>query len=402
MRQVYLDHQSATQLLPEVFEAMRPFFGENFGAPSSLHRHGLRARDALNQARQQVASLIQAGSTEEIIFTSGGTEAVNLAVKGTAYASQKRGNHIVASAIEHPAVLKSIEFLETCGFTVTLVPVDGQGRINPEDVGRAITDKTVLVCVHHANHDVGTIQPVQKIASVLEERGIPLFVDATASTGWLPIQVQDWGAALVALSPHRFYGPKGVGVLYKSRRARLQSLIHGGVQEGERRAGTENVPGIVGAGVAARLAEQGLQERAAHIGALQKHLWTRLEQSIPHVLLNGPQPGPERLCTNLNISFEFVEGEGVVLMADMQGVSMASGAACVSKALKASPVLTAMGVPNALAQGNVIITLGKDNSNEDIDYAVQVISKVVEKLRGMSPTWDEFQKGLAKSLIRLL
>jgi cysteine desulfurase len=399
MRQVYFDYQSATPVLPEVFEAMRPFFTESFGAPYSLHRHGLRARDALNQARQQVASLIQAGSAEEIIFTSGGTEAANLAVKGAAYASQKRGNHIVASAIEHPAVLKSIEFLEAQGFSAARVPVDSQGRIKPAEIAKALTDKTILVCVHHANHDVGTIQPVREIAAVLEERGVPLFVDATASGGWLPVQVQDWGASLVALSPHRFYGPKGVGLLYKSRRARLQSIIHGGMQEGERRAGTENVPGIVGAGVAAQLAERDLNERRTHTAGLQMQLLNRLRQTIPHLLLNGPEPGPERLSTNLNISFEFVEGEGVVLMADMQGVSMASGAACVSKALKASPVLTAMGVPHALAQGNVIITLGKDHPSEDIDYAAQVLSKVVEKLRAMSPAWDDFQRGTVKSAV---
>jgi cysteine desulfurase len=353
----------------------------------------------LNQARQLVASLIGAGSPEEIIFTSGGTEAANLAVKGVAYANQKRGNHIVTSAIEHPAVLNSIEFLEKQGFSSTRVRVDGQGRISPEEIGKALTEQTVLVCVHHANHDVGTIQPVREIAAIAEERGIPLFVDATASGGWLPVQVQDWGASLVALSPHRFYGPKGAGVLYKSRRARLQSIIHGGMQEGERRAGTENVPAIVGAGAAARLAERDLSKRMNHTSALQTQFWNGLRRELRHTLLNGPEPGPERLSTNLNISFEFVEGEGIVLMADMQGVAMASGAACVSKALKASPVLTAMGVSHALAQGNVIMTLGQETSSEDIVYAAQVLSKVVEKLRGMSPAWDEFRKGLIKSAI---
>jgi cysteine desulfurase len=399
MRQVYLDYQSATPVHPEVFEAMRPFFSETFAAPASLHRHALRARDALNQARQQVASLIRAESPEEIIFTSGGTEAANLAVKGVAYANQNRGNHIVASAIEHPAVLNSIDFLEKHGFSSTRVPVDGLGRISPDEIGKALTDQTVLVCVHHANHDVGTIQPVREIAGIAEERGIPLFVDATASGGWLPVQVQDWGASLVALSPHRFYGPKGAGVLYKSRRARLQSIIHGGMQEGERRAGTENVPAIAGAGAAARLAERDLSKRMIHTSALQAQFWNSLRREVPHVLLNGPEPGPARLSTNLNISFEFVEGEGIVLMADMQGVAMASGAACVNKALKASPVLTAMGVSHSLAQGNVILTLGQETSSEDITYALQVLSKVVEKLRGMSPAWDEFEKGLIKSAI---
>jgi cysteine desulfurase len=220
-----------------------------------------------------------------------------------------------------------------------------------------------------------------------------LFIDATTSAGWLPLDVQDWGAAMVSLAPHRFYGPKGAGVLYKSRRARLQSLIHGGMQEQEKRAGTENLPAIVGAAAAARVAKERLPQRMTHVAMLQKRLWAQLQKEIPHWCLNGPAPGPDRLGTNLNISFEFVEGEGVALMADLQGLAIASGAACVSKALKASPVLTAMGVAHALAQGNVILSLGEENTEEEIDYAGAVLAKVVGKLRGMSPAWDDFQKG---------
>ncbi|HUR46560.1 MAG TPA: cysteine desulfurase family protein [Candidatus Saccharimonadales bacterium] len=400
MRQVYLDYQSATPIRPEVFEAMRPYFSETFGAPASLHRHGLRARDALNQARQQVGSFIHAGSPEEIIFTSGGTEATNLAVKGAAYAGRKRGTHIVTSAIEHPAVLKSIEFLQTQGFTCTVVPVDGKGRIDPGELRKVLRDDTILLCIHHANHDVGTIQDVRELVAVAETKDVPVFVDATASAGWLPISVEEWGASLVALSPHRFYGPKGVGVLYKSRRARLQSIIHGGIQEGEKRAGTENIPAIVGAGVAAGLAEHELPNRMEHLSALQMGFWQDLKQHISNIVLNGPEPGDGRLNTNLNISFEFVEGEGIVLMADMQGVAMGSGSACVSKSLKASPVLMAMGLPHSLAQGNVIITLGQELTSEDTKYAGEVITRVVQKLRGMSPSWDDFQKGLVSSAIQ--
>jgi len=392
MRQVYLDHQAATPVLPEVFEAMRPFLTESFGSSSSLHRRGLQARDALAKARAQVAELIHAESPDDIIFTSGGTESANLAVKGAAYANKRRGQHIVASAIEHPSVLNSIEFLEQQGFTCAKVKVDAEGWIDPEAVRAALPDQTVLLCVHQANHDIGTVQPIRELGAIADEHGIPLFVDASISGGWLPIDVQASGIGLLSLSPHRFYGPKGVGVLYRNRRARLASQMHGGVQEGGRRAGTENVPAIVGAGVAAEIAAREIKERVAHVSEMQRRLWQGLSGSIPHIKLNGPVPGPKRLCTNLNVSIEFVEGEGVVLMADMQGVALASGTACVSKALKVSHVLTAIGLEHSLAQGAVLFSLGKDNMPEDIDYAVATLTKIVAKLRGMSPLWSEFQR----------
>jgi cysteine desulfurase len=359
----------------------------------------LRARDALGKAREQVATLIHAESPDDIIFTSGGTEAANLAVKGAAFANQRRGNHLVVSTIEHPAVLRSVEFLEAHGFCASRVKVDSEGWVNPADVAAALTDKTILVCVHHVNHDIGTIEPIREIGQFVAERGIPLFVDATASGGWLPIDVQDLGASLLSLALHRFYGPKGVGVLYRHRRARLESLMHGGVQEGGRRAGTENVAGIVGAGVAAEIAGRDLARRAAHTAQLQRRLWDGLETRVPYVKLNGPAPGPKRISTNLNVSFEFVEGEGVALMADTQGLAVASGAACVSKALKVSPVLTAIGLDHSLAQGNIILSLGKDNTAEEMDAAVETLSRVVAKLRGMSPSWDQFEKGLIDSVI---
>src|SRR5438876_4496356 len=277
MRRVYLDHQSSTPVLPEVFEAMKPFFTEAFGSPSSLHELGLRARDALARARAQVALLINPESPDDIVFTSGGTESANLAVKGTAYANERRGNHIVVSAIEHPAVLNSIEFLEKHGFTCTRIRVNSEGLVDPEEVRSAITDRTILLVFHHANHDIGTIEPIAELGTIAAERGIPLFVDAVASGGWLPINVQQLGISLLSLSPHRFYGPKGVGILYRNRRARLVSLIHGGIQEGGRRAGTENVPAIVGAGVAAELALHEMPARVAHTVELQKLLWSELK-----------------------------------------------------------------------------------------------------------------------------
>lgn len=399
-RQVYLDSQSTTPVLPEVFEAMRPYFTESFGSPSSLHQHGLKARDALVNAREQVAKFINAESVDDIIFTSDGTESVNLAIKGTAQANHRRGNHFVVSAIEHPSVLNSIEALEKQGFVCTKVPVNAEGLVKPEDVRKALTDKTILVAVHHVNHDIGTIEPIKQISAITTEKGVPLFVDAEASAGWLPIDVRELGAGLLSFSPHKFYGPKGVGVLYKHRSVRIAPTIHGGVQENGRRAGVENIPAIVGAGLACEIAGRELTDRIALTSQLQRRLWDGLKKSIPHLKLNGPEPGPNRISTNLNVSPEFVEGEGVLLLCDMNGVAIASGTACVSKSLKISHVLAAIGLDPGLGQAAVILSLGKDNSDNDIDYAIEMIAKVVKKLRAMSPTWDEFQQGKIKSSIR--
>jgi cysteine desulfurase len=399
MPNAYLDHQAATPVLPEVFEAMTPFFTEAFGNASSLHQHGLRARDALAKARGQIATMINAESPEDIIFTSDGTESANLAIKGDAEAGSKRGNHIVVSATEHPSVLGSAAFLETQGFTSTKVRVDADGMVNPEDVEAALTDQTLLVAVHHANHDIGAIQPIRDIAAITARRGIPLYVDAEATAGWLPVDVRAMGADLLSFSPHRFYGPKGVGVLYRSRRVRLNGQLHGGVQEGGRRAGTENIPAIVGAGVAAEIAGRELNSRIAHTARLQQKLRDGLNARIPHLRLNGPEPGQRRISTNLNLSAEFVEGEGLVLMLDARGIAVASGTSCVSKALKVSHVLSAIGLDHSLGQAAILLTLGKDNTDAEIDYVLETLPQVVSKLRGMSPMWDEFQRGLVPSAI---
>jgi cysteine desulfurase len=399
MPTIYLDHQASTPVLPEVLAAMQPWFAETFGSPSSIHSHGLNARDALQKAREQVAALINAESPEDIIFTSGATESANLAVKGTAWANQRKGKHVVLSSIEHPAVTNSVEFLQTQGFSSTTVKVNAEGMIDPKAVRTALRDDTILVCIQHANHDIGTVEPVRDLAAITGERGIGTFVDASASGGWLPIDVQEMGASLLSLAPHRFYGPKGVGILYRNRRARLSPLIHGGVQEGGRRAGTENVPAIVGAGVAAEIAARELTQRAEHTRKLQHRLWEQLRENIPYLKLNGPLPGPARLPTNLNISIEFVEGEGIALMADVQGIAVASGAACVSKALKASPVLSAIGLDHGLAQGNIIISLGKENTEAEIDRVARTLPTIVSRLRAMSAMWEEFQKGAIHSQI---
>lgn len=399
MRHVYLDHQSTTPLLPEVFEAMKPYFMEAFGNPSSLHQHGLRVRDAIAKARSQIAALINAESPEEIFFTSDGTESANLAVKGVAYANQRKGNHFVICETEHPSVINSVEFLEKQGFTCTRVKVDKEGLINPEDVRAAITDKTTLIAVHHANHDIGTIEPIREIGKIANEKGIAFYVDAEASVGWLPIDVQAMGANLLSLSPHRFYGPKGVGILYRNKKARIVSMMHGGVQEGGRRAGTENVPAIIGAGLASEIALREMPKRIAHTAKLQKRLWDGLKTKIPYIKLNGPEPGPKRISTSLNLSTEFIEGEGQLLLCDMSGIAVASGSSCVSKSLKVSHVLSAIGLDHALAQGNIIMSLGQDNTEEDVDYVIESFEKIVKKLRGMSPMWDEFEKGVIDSVI---
>jgi cysteine desulfurase len=402
-RNVYLDHQASTPLLPEAFEAMKPYFTEAFGNASSLHRYGLQVREGLKNAREKVAALINAESAEDIIFTSNGTEAVNLAIKGFAEANQKKGNHFVISAVEHPAVINSIEFLEKHGFTCTKVPVNSVGQINPEDVRAAITDKTILIGAHMANHDIGTIQPVKEIGKIAQEKGIIFFVDAVAAAGWMPIDVQAMGIGLLSISPHRFYGPKGVGVLYRNRRARVTSHIHGGVQENGRRAGTENVPAIIGAGVAAEVALREMAKRIEHTHKLQMRLYESMMKKIKYIKLNGPAPtataNDKRICYNLNWSTEFIEGEGQLLLCDLNGIAVASGSSCVSKSLKVSHVLNAIGLDHALAQGNIIMSLGKDNTVEDVDYTVETFVKIVDRLRTMSPMWQEFEEGKLDSVI---
>ncbi len=383
MRRVYLDHQATTALRAEVREAMLPWLTAEFGNPASLHREGLRAREALEQARGQAAAFLAAGSADQVVFTSGGAEAINLAVKGVAYASRSRGNHLVVSAVEHVNVLNTVAFLESQGFACTRVAVDATGRVDPEAVRAALTPQTILAAIQHANHEVGTVQPVAEIAQVTAEAGVPLLVDATASGGWLPTRVAELGADFLVVSPHRFYGPKGVGILYRTRRARMASLLHGGPQEGGRRAGTENVAAIVGAGVAGELAGREFARRQAHVGQLQQQLWEGLRAA--GLVLNGPQLGPQRLYTNLNLSVPGLEGEALVLRCDLQGLALASGSSCLSKAVKISHVLQAIGLDHPRAQGSVLFSPGMDNTEEEIRWAVDTFSAAARFLRQMSP-----------------
>jgi len=389
MRHVYLDHQSATPVLPEVLEAMQPFFAEAYGNPSSLHHHGLLARDALATARAQIAAFINAASPDEIIFTSDGAESANLAIQGTAAARQRLGNHLVLSATEQPAVIASAEFLESRGFACTRVKVDAKGAIDPNDVRSALTDQTILIAVHHVNHEIGAIEPVAEIGALARERGLAFYVDAEASAGWLPLDVRDWGASLLSFSPHRFYGPKGVGVLYQNQRSPLAPILLGGGQENGRRAGVENVPAIVGAGVAAEIAARELARRRAHCARLQRRLWDGLRAKIPRLKLNGPEPGAGRHPANLNISAEFIEGEAQLLLCDMQGIAVASGSSCLSQSRQISHVLAAIGLDPALARANLILSLGRDNTEEDVDYVIETFPKIVAKLRALSPSWQD-------------
>ena len=378
---IYLDHLTTTPPLTEVVDAMQPWLRGQFGAPASLHKLGLEARDAIDAARERLAKLVNAAEPEEIIFTSSGTEAINHAVKGAALANRRFGSHIVTTAIEHPAVLGSIAWLESQGFSSTQVGVDGQGRVDPDALGRAMTDETILVCLHHANHDLGTVQPVAEVAEFTGERGIPLFVDATASGGWLPIDVQQLGADLLALASHRFYGPKGVGVLYKKRRTRVQNLIHGGVQENEFRAGTENVAAIAGAGVAAAA----LGQAAEHAAKLQVQLLAGIRQAVEGVHLNGPEPGGGRLPHQLSLSTGGVEGEGQALMLDLRGVAIAAGAACTTRSMRLPPALRAIGRDADLAKGTTLWGIGRDTTEAEIDRAIELFAEVTAKLRSMSP-----------------
>lgn len=390
---VLLDHQSATPLLPEVRAAMEPFLGADFGNPSSLHRLGLWARDALDTAREQVAAFVNARSPGDVLFTSDGTESANLAVKGVAWAVRRRAGHLVVSATEHPAVIQSVAFLESHGFTATRVGTDAEGIVDPAAVGAAITRETVLVALHHANHDTGAIQPCAEVGRLAAKAGAPFFVDAESSAGWLPLDVQAMGAGLMSFSPHRFGGPRGVGVLVRDARVKLASLIHGGAQEGGLRAGVENVAAIVGAGVACEIASKQRSNRAANAARLQEKLWRGVQSAVARVQLNGPAPGPGRLPSNLNVSVEATEGEGLMLLLDFQGVAVSGGTICASKELRTSPVLQAMGIGHARAQAAVIVSFGPPSTEADVDRFLEVFPGVVAKLRAMSPQWDEGRMG---------
>jgi cysteine desulfurase len=389
MRKVYLDNAASTPLLPEVREAMTPFLREVFGNPSSLHDWGDGAREAVEIARAQVADLIGA-SPEEIIFTSGGTESNNFAVKGLALAQQGKGKHVVVSAIEHFSVLHSARTLEKWGFEVTEVPVDKYGVIDPEEVRRNLRKDTVLVSIMHANGEVGTIQRIKEIAKITRELKIPFHTDAVATAGTIPVNVTELGVDALSLAGSQFYGPKGTGALWLREGMRIMPLLDGGIQEGGRRGGTENVPGIVGLGKAAELAGADITARIKQMTPLRDRLLTELPAKIEHVVITGhPQ---NRLPGHASFCVEFIEGEAMLMLLNSRGIAVSSGSACTSRALKASHVLIALGLSHEIAQGSVLFTLGLDSVPDDIDYVLEMMPPVVDRLRQMSPLYAKFIK----------
>lgn len=388
-RRIYLDYAATTPVDPAVVKAMLPYFSRKFGNPSSLHFFGQEAYGAIEEAREKVARLI--GSLkEEIIFTSGGTESDNYALIGTVCANKNKGNHIVTSAIEHHAVLETCVFLEKQGFKVTYLPVDSEGFVAPDDLEKAITDKTILVSIMQANNEIGTIQPIKQLAAVARRMGIVFHTDAVQTAGHVPIDVRELGVDLLSISAHKLYGPKGVGAIYIKKGTRIQPCLHGGAQEKERRAGTENVPGIVGFSAAAELAGRNLGREMTRLTKLRHQLINGIQKQIPQAILNGPRPDrppdeDRRLPGNVSFSLESVEGEAVLLNLDLAGIAASSGSACSSKSLEPSHVLKAIGIPIVTARGTVRFSLGKFTTSREIAKVLKVLPPIIRRLRQLSP-----------------
>ena len=380
MRRVYLDHNASTPVHPEVVEAMLPYFEERYGNASSIHRFGREARDAVEAARAEIAGFLGV-EPDEIVFTSGGTESDNLAIKGIAHA-RGRG-HILTSQVEHHAVLRTGQALERAGFDVTYLPADGQGLVDPDDLRRAIRPDTILISVMYANSEVGTIMPIREMGQIARERGIPFHVDGVQAFGKIPLAVQDDGINLLSASSHKIYGPKGVGALYIRKGTKMVPVQHGGDHERRRRAGTENVPAIVGFGKAVEVRARDMGEEADRVRALRDRLWRGTVARVPEVRLNGH---PERrLPGTLNLSFRGVDAESLLLALDLKGIGASAGSACTSGSLEPSYVLTAMGVPTEWSLGAVRCSLGRATTEADIDYVLEVLDPAVARIRALSP-----------------
>lgn len=386
---VYMDHSATSPVDPQVFEAMKPYFIEEFGNASTLYSRGRDARKVMESARAHVASLIGA-KPEEIIFTSGGTESDNIAIKGTAYRLKNKGNHIITSAIEHPAVYETCNYLEKNGFEVTYLPVYEEGIVKVHDLEDAITDKTILITIMHANNEIGTIQPVAEIGKVAREKKIYFHTDAVQSVGKIPVNVEELNVDMLSLSAHKLYGPKGIGALYIRKGVRIEPIIHGGGHEKSIRPGTENVSGIVGLGKACEIAEENLLDNAKYLTNLRDRLIDEVLNSVEKSYLNGHRT--ERLPNNVNFHFTGIEGESLVLHLDSKGIAASTGSACSSKKLEPSHVLRAIGLEEVDAHGSLRLTLGKENTEEDVDYAIESIKEAVETLRSLSPLWCEVSK----------
>ncbi len=385
MGDIYLDNAAATRLKESVFEAMKPYFTEHFGNPSSIHKYGSQPKQALEEARKKVASLIGA-ETNEIYFTSSGSESNNLALKGAAWAGRKKGRHIVVSAIEHQSVLHSARAMEKLGWEMTVVPVDSNGIVDPGAVVDAVRDDTVVVSVTHASNEIGSIEPIADIAAAVKEKGVPFHTDAVQTAGVIPVDVKALGVDILSLAASSFHGPKGAAALYVRKGTRVFSLIDGGIQERGRRAGTENVPAVVGLGAAAELAAKEMDSRIAHVMPLRDRLMTGLEESIPKLYINGDRKN--RLTGNVHVSIEAIEGEAMLFSLGAKGIFAASGSSCADKALKSSHVLLACGVDHSLANASLLFTLSSENTMEEVEAVLTAMPPIVERLRSMSPLWN--------------
>jgi cysteine desulfurase len=389
VRKVYLDHAATTPVHPKVVEAMLPYFTAKFGNPSNLHDMGREAKNAVEDARGKTAALIGA-RPEEIFFTSSGTESNNFALKGLAQANSQKGNHIIVSQVEHFSVLHPVKSLEKSGFKVTSIAPDRQGVIDPEAVKKAITKETVLVSIMHSNNEIGTLQPIEEIGAITREKGVLFHTDAVASVGWVPVDVKALGVDALSLSGHQFYGPKGTAALFVRKGVRIKPQIEGGVQEDGKRGGTEDVPGIVGLGKAAEIAAAELPNRSSYLIPLRDRLLTGLQDRISDLIVNGHPT--LRLPHNVNVSFLFVEGESMLLFLNMAGIYVSSGSACTSRSLKSSHVLSCIGTDAAAANGTLLMTLGMGTTAEDVDYVFDTLPPIVQRLREMSPLYEDMIK----------
>ena len=386
---IYLDNAATTKVAPEVVDAMIPYFTQNYGNPSSVYSFAAKNKEAITAQREVIANALGA-KAEEIYFTAGGSESDNWALKATAEAYKAKGNHIITTKIEHHAILHTAEYLEKNGFEVTYVDVDEYGVVKLEDLKAAIRPTTILISVMFANNEIGTIEPIKEIGEIAKENGILFHTDAVQAFGQVPIDVDEYHIDMLSASAHKLNGPKGIGFLYIRKGVKIRSFVHGGAQERKRRAGTENVPGIVGFGTAVARAVRTMEERTIREAELRDYLIKRIKEEVPYCKLNGHES--KRLPNNVNFSFQFIEGESLLIMLDMKGICASSGSACTSGALDPSHVLMAIGLPHEIAHGSLRLTLSEETTKEEIDYAVESVKKIVENLRNMSPLYEDFVK----------
>ncbi len=386
-----MDNAATTPLKEDVLACMMPFMTQYYGNASSIYETGREARAAIDSAHEEVAKCIRA-EAKEVYFTACGSEADNWAIKGAAFAKKAKGNHIISTKIEHHAVLHTLQFLEKQGFEVTYLPVDEDGLVSISDFENAIKDTTILATIMFANNEIGTIQPIKELAKIAKEHGILFHTDAVQAVGHVPIDVVELGVDMLSISAHKIYGPKGVGALYIRKGLRIENFMHGGAQERGKRAGTENVSGVVGFAKAMTLACENIEENMKHLSRMRDRLISGIEASIPYIKLNGHRT--KRLCNNVNFSFKYIEGESLLLMLDMKGIAASSGSACTSGSLDPSHVLLAIGLPHEIAHGSLRLSIGDFTTEEDIDYVLEVLPNIVLRLREMSPLYEEVERGV--------